>query len=307
MARFIVFPLLLVLIAGITIHLAMELSRRLTLAATQAAEARKTAAAQDMAAQKKRAAAIDVKRQRFIAQYKQLWYEDDYSRIRSKAFAGDALAQRQLAQIYSHCIVFNGLRRFGDLAAMEKKARTDPRIARNIAHLKARNGKFCGPGRANMEANDEHYQFWMQESAKRGDAASKMDLIRISQSGGVSSDDLLAYIRAAVDSGDPAAIQNVATLLGLLKDQWPDPNTAAAIRGPYAFYAWTIAACRIGMDCGPDSQVVYEACLGTQQCEYDHYETLTYARIKPQPVDKTEVERVVALVHTAFRVHTPPP
>lgn len=88
----------------------------------------------------------------------------------------------------------------------------------------------------------------------------------------LNPDDYLSVAQDTINSGDPEAIFALGSFLAMAPEAADLAQLKASTEGPYASYAWSIAACQMGADCGPESFRVDSLCVNTGVCGYDSIE-----------------------------------
>lgn len=120
---------------------------------------------------------------------------------------------------------------------------------------------------------------WMAEAAKAGNVqASAHELAR--ELHALSPDEAQQAVLAAIQSGDPAAIYEIARTLG------PRTSFAATPGGEVgaslSSYAWQLVACDQGMDCSANSWMAENACVNLGACgPGDFRDNLRYTNLPP--------------------------
>jgi len=121
----------------------------------------------------------------------------------------------------------------------------------------------------------EAYQLWLAQAAQQGDLAAQAKLYMGSMGHPKRPEgqDLKNFIDQVVDSNDPNAIFE----LGQLIESNPSPDGTGRYANVssqnLAGYAWSIAACRRGLDCNAGSQLMNSVCLNTLICNSPNYES----------------------------------
>lgn len=237
-------------------------------------------------------AMIMARRKQYLAQYNELWRVDDYAAVLKKAKDGNPIAQRRLYEIYDFCI---DMRTLSSVSMLGRIATVNKKIAESMARVKAEEQRLCGPAAAGRQANGAARAFWLRESARRGDLVSQIRVKAAEAAAPIPQAEVDDFIRRAIVSGDPAAIMEIATLLPVMKQPWPDSKTAPAMKGDLAAHAWIIAACRAGMDCKRGSRVMTNACVRAMSCQYEDY--LVFVATDGVSAEHLpQIERLVAIV-----------
>ena len=197
----------------------------------------------------------------------------EFRALKTRAEGGDAVAQRQLAFRYGNCIVVNvGPQRFvasyDNLATFTKdptSAKLLPQVARLVAD-------DCAVVDGGAVIPMEAFTLWLEQAAKHGDLAAQMRL-RVHRMDFPQGDALRDVVEQVIASGDPAAMFVLGDVVSATKSDQGLGRYADVAQGSVAGYAWYIAACRQGLDCGPQSRIMYGTCLAMVTCADTDYET----------------------------------
>jgi|GEM_PF-6783188 len=128
-------------------------------------------------------------------------------------------------------------------------------------------------------------QQWRKADAL-GDPVAKA--FRLIESGAVGGAAAKAEIEEVVRSKNPQAIAFLSEIMG------PESSGKEDVLGPYsgsavARAAWLLAACDLGMDCGPESYTVRQLCLKGQMCSGgDLREVIQRALLPPLDFPKAQ-------------------
>lgn len=237
-------------------------------------------------------AMILARRKQYLALYNELWRVDDYAAVLKKAKDGNPIAQRRLYEIYEFCI---DMRTLPSVSMLNRIATVNKKMAESMAQLRSQEQRLCGASAAAGQANGAARAFWLRESAKRGDLVSQIRVRAAEATAPIPHAEVDDFIRRALVSGDPAAIMEIGTLLPVMKQPWPDPKIAPAMKGDLAAHAWTIAACRAGLDCKRGSRVMTNACVRAMSCQYEDYMVFV-ATDGVSASHLPQIERLVAIV-----------
>ncbi len=139
---------------------------------------------------------------------------------------------------------------------------------------------------------------WFEQAARQGDPYAKVTLASKNFSS-LNASDYEAITRDVVNSADPEAIFALGDLLALAPQGADLAEFRSAVIGPYANYAWGIAACRMGADCGPGSYRMDSLCVNTGICSAEDFESAIRTDAVPagqqESLDKAigEVQKVI--------------
>ena len=197
----------------------------------------------------------------------------EFLALKARAEGGDAVAQRQLANRYADCIWVNlGRQRF--LATYDSMARItkDPTSAKLLPQVARLVADDCAVVDGGAVIPMEAFTLWLEQAAKHGDLAAQMRL-RVHRMDLPQGDALRDVVEQVMASGDPAAMFVLGDVVSATKSDQGLGRYADVAQGSVAGYAWYIAACRQGLDCGPQSRIMYGTCLASGTCASTDYET----------------------------------
>lgn len=227
---------------------------------------------------------------------------DDYAslveRIQPLADLGDPESQRKLALIYEDCFGFS-VSREGFEALYNMAANAHPESAARAEWIKNRRIDRCkNLNHGEFTVPDLMY-YWWEEAAKNGDARAKVRVARekaIKSPDSISREEVNSIVSEAFSSGDPGALLEMASVLGLLQ---ADEFTKLGLgSGDISRSALEIAACRLGMACGMNSRLMFAMCVGGNAgCSYPNYEAYVLDVVIPpasRPILEDEISRIIA-------------
>lgn len=215
-----------------------------------------------------------------------------FNTLRSRAESGDMTAQRELAKLYQQCSVFS-LSPTNMYATLDAYAATRGVPKSTYDGIKKRFSATCSAVDGGQVIPHEAYTNWFERAANQGDTYSKVAVA--SQNWlTLKADDYLSLARDVVNSGDPEAIFSLGDLLALAPESDDIAEFKSTMTGPYANYAWSIAACRLGADCGPQSYRLDSLCINTGICGAEDFEDAIRNNVVPagqqESLDKAIVE-----------------
>lgn len=239
-----------------------------------------------------------------IAQRRQLWYVDDYATIKSRAEAGEPLAQRRLAELYGDCLAMRGV--FAtNMSLLPDMGRAEPASKPRIDKVLAERRRLCTPAEQANDARPETYVFWNDQAAKRGDLVAIMRQVA-SQQGDPALEDLQRVLDVVARQGDAADVYEVSRLLPRFKAKWPDPETAPAFEGPLAADAWVLAACNAGLECGKGSKLLELACISMFSCRHPDYRSLLQHERGLDAAAMAKLDAAIAVIDRKVLARPPP-
>ncbi|MGG6317660.1 hypothetical protein ACQ5SB_14600 [Stenotrophomonas geniculata] len=223
--------------------------------------------------------------------------ESRFLELRSRAEAGDVVAQRHLAELFQRCSVFS-LSPSNMYSTLDAYARIRGVSEGAYNGIKKRFAATCSSVDGGQVIPQDAYMGWFERAARQGDPYAKVTLASKNFSN-LKANDYQALARDVVNSADPEAIFALGDLLALAPQGADLAEYRSAVTGPYASYAWGIAACRMGADCGPASYRMDSLCINTGICGSGDYESAIRTDVVPagqqESLDKAigEVQKVV--------------
>lgn len=212
--------------------------------------------------------------------------------LKQRAEAGDAVAQRLLAETYADCLFVN-LERDEFLSGVENRKRllsgeAQVRVLEQAA--RERVGK-CDAVDVEDATRLELAAQWFATAADNGDLAARA-MVRASNLSRQDPAETAKFLEEVLASGDPAAVFMFG---GTLRQDAPagkgGPSEPLAT-GELATQAWMVAACRMGYECGPSGRVVETICLEMSDCAGEDLETFVQRQLRDE-AQREELERRV--------------
>jgi len=206
-----------------------------------------------------------------------------FESLKQRAKAGDAVAQRLLADAYEACFVVN-LDRQHLLRIHQRIKQEKPEQAALLEQTLQQRMAQCDAVDGGAIIPRELIDGWYAQAAANGDLPARiMDYAR--RGTPLDADTATQLLEEVVASGDPAAMYSLGSALGGgIEKNLRDPYRSLAA-DPVAGQAWSLAACRLGYPCGPDSTDVGNFCLLLGRCLGESAEEMVFA------VAKSDAER----------------
>jgi len=207
------------------------------------------------------------------------------------------VAQRDLGELYQRCAIFS-LSPSNMYSMLDAYALARGKPVGTYDSIKKRFAAACSGVDNGAVIPREAYTSWFEQAAGKGDPYSKVTLATKNWST-LKPDDFQQIARDVINSSDPEAIFVLGDLVALAPEGTDLGELKAATEGPYANYAWGIAACRMGADCGPNSFRMDSLCINTGICGAGSFEDAIRDGAVPaaeqEALDKaiSEVEGVV--------------
>ncbi len=215
-----------------------------------------------------------------------------FEELKRRARAGDALAQRKLAEAYDACHFVNVDRdRFLRGLHANRSTLSDPAQLALLDRVAGERLAQCDVVDGGQIVPSELIRTWYAQAAENGDLVGRLmdNAFRRKELDAAASSQLLEEV---LGSNDPAA---VFAMGGTLRSDYsilPNDPAEALVRGELASTAWMMAACRMGYDCGPTGVVMGNTCLTLNLCTGEDYETFWKQRLHGE-AERRELERRV--------------
>src|SRR5690606_31008082 len=204
--------------------------------------------------------------------------ESRFLELRSRAEAGDVIAQRGLAELYRRCILFN-LSPANTYSLLDLFARTRG-IPGAYDGIKKRFAATCSGVDGGQVIPRVAYTDWFEQAARQGDTYSMMAMASENWHS-LEADDYRLLAREVVDSADPEAVFALGDLLALAPESVDLGEFRVVAPSPYATLAWGIVGCRMGADCGPESYRMDSLCINTGLCNSGDFESAIRTEMLP--------------------------
>jgi len=216
----------------------------------------------------------------------------EFEELKQRAKAGDAVAQRLLADTYEACFIVN-IDRENFLKGLDYN-RQMIRVPAQLSILEeTAQERFtqCGAVDGGAIIPLALIRGWYAQAAENGDLAARLTdnaYHRKTLDAAESS----ALLEEVLASNDPAVVFAMGATLGASYLAAQNDPAYALVSGERAGNAWMVAACRMGYDCGPSSALMATLCLGTNGCTGEDFETF-WKRELPSDAERRDLERRV--------------
>lgn len=213
-----------------------------------------------------------------------------FESLKQRAKAGDAVAQRLLADAYEACFVVN-LDRQHLLRIHQRIKQEKPEQAALLEHTLQQRIAQCDAVDGGALIPRELIDGWYAQAAANGDLPARiMDYAH--RRTPLDADTATRLMEDVIASGDPAAMYSLGSALGSgFVENLREPYRSLAA-DPMAGEAWSVAACRLGYPCGPDSTDMGNYCLLVGRCLGETAEELVFAVAKSD-AERAALERKV--------------
>ncbi|WP_315387545.1 hypothetical protein [uncultured Stenotrophomonas sp.] len=215
-----------------------------------------------------------------------------FEALKQRAEAGDGVAQRLLAESYADCYFVN-LDREAFLGGLDERKRlaSDRAQVRVLEQAARERIAQCDAVNRGTPLELELAARWYAEAARNGDLAART-MVRahdLRRHDPIVTAQLLEEVLA---SGDPAAVFYFGNTLRVDDAANPGEPTEALATGEMATWAWMVAGCRMGYDCGPTGRVMVGFCLEGNGCTGEDAETYVRREL-PTDAERAELDRRV--------------
>lgn len=215
-----------------------------------------------------------------------------FEALRQRAEAGDAVAQRLLAQTYADCFFVNLDREaFQSGVEVKKNMLNDDASKRLMEQAASERIATCDAVEGGDPLPLDLSPRWFAKAAENGDLAARA-MVRANNLNRQDPAETAQLLEEVLASGDPAA---VFTFGISLRNSFATSNsepTEPLATGELATKAWMVAGCRMGYECEPSGRVMNSACLELGGCTGEDVETYL-RRDLPTDGERAELERRV--------------
>ena len=221
-----------------------------------------------------------------------------YRTLKQRAEAGDAIAQRRVAQLLMDCAyIYDHPLTFTPLELSDIPADSPESVAVDTHRALKHN---CAQVEGGARVTQEHAQHWYEQAAENGDLAA-WAFVNMLRHPPLNADEAKRFLEEVIASKDPAAVFAYGNVMG-----GPLTENLGEGYGPLvsnsASLAWMLAACRMGMDCGPESPLVTNLCVQQGLCGKGDYEQAMKSEMQSEAgreaLDR-QTEAVLTILETA--------
>ncbi len=228
---------------------------------------------------------------------------DYFLATKARAEAGEAIAQRDLADIYGRCMLVNinpqkFLQSIDAITALSKS----PADAKEMKRVASATTEECAVVDNGAIIPIEARDLWLAQAAKQGDLVAQARLF-MAPGNRPHGDDLRRFMDQVVTSGDPAALFDLGQLVAGNSSGEGTGIYASVAGDPLSGYAWSIVACRRGLDCSAGSPLMTSLCLNTGACSSPSFESFVRDYLVTSgdaPLLDSKVQAVNALLPDAI-------
>ncbi|WP_315387544.1 hypothetical protein [uncultured Stenotrophomonas sp.] len=212
--------------------------------------------------------------------------------LKRRARAGDAVAQRLLADTYESCYIANFNREhFLNFVDVTGGMMTDPAELRGLERAARERVAQCDVVDGGAIVPLELIRGWYAQAAENGDLAARLTDNALNNKS-VSAAESASLMEEVLGSNDPAAVFAMGSTLGRNFPAGLSGPAEELVTGDQASEAWQVAACRMGYECGPSSVLMGTMCLAMMGCASDDYEGVV-KRLLKSDLERRNLERRV--------------
>jgi TPR repeat protein len=198
---------------------------------------------------------------------------ESFLTTKARAEAGEAVAQRELAEMYGRCMPVNidpqkFLASIDAMAAVSKS----PANAEGMKRVGRATAVECAAVDNGAIIPLEARNLWLDHAAKQGDLAAQAQLF-MGTGKRPQGDDLRKFMDQVVASGDPAALFEMGQLVSGNSTGEGAGKYSSVAGDTLSGYAWSIAACQRGLNCNAGSSIMNSVCLNTSGCSSPDFES----------------------------------
>ncbi len=220
-----------------------------------------------------------------------------YRTLKQRAEAGDAVAQRLVAQLFVDCAyIYDHPLKFTPLELSDIPA-DSPESMSIDAHRALE--QDCAQVEGGARVTLEDAQHWYEKAAENGDLAA-WAIVNMLRHPPLSADEAKRFLEDVMASKDPVAVFAYGNVMGGPVTENLGEGYESLVSNN-ASLAWMLASCRMGMDCGPESPLVNNLCLQQGLCGKGDYEQAMKSQIESEADREAldqQIEAVLAILET---------
>lgn len=228
-----------------------------------------------------------------------------FQSLKQRAASGDSASKRLLAEAYDTCMFVNQ-------NAEQYRQRIEVRIqnedtaegAAVLENLLRRRLQDCAAVESGAPVAWKGMRLLYAQAAQGGDLPARLMEALFNPQPPLRPEQAAMLIEEVVASRDPAAVYALGDLVGeVIGIQVAEPYTPLD-DAQAAGLAWKVAACRIGLDCGPESPPVSTLCLLQGWCYQGTYEEAIRKRLRTD-ARREALDRQVEAILRAMEASSP--
>lgn len=212
--------------------------------------------------------------------------------LKQRAKAGDAVAQRLLADTYEGCYFVNIDRdKFMGSLDFNKQMIRAPAQLSVLEQVADERFAQCGAVDGGAIVPMQLITGWYAQAAENGDLAARLTDNAFKRKR-LDTAEAAEQLEEVLGSNDPAAVFAMGTTLHSNYPASAGGPAAGLMTGEHAGDAWMVAGCRMGYDCGPSGDLMGTLCLLQNACTGEDFEVYL-KRAMMNEAERRELERRV--------------
>ncbi|MEI4516522.1 MULTISPECIES: hypothetical protein [unclassified Stenotrophomonas] len=217
--------------------------------------------------------------------------------LKQRADAGDPASQRLLAQAYDRCMYINpNVEQYKERIQRSIRSAETEEKATVLGYLLQHALQECAAVEDGAPIKWEDMRLLYAQAAQGGDLPARVTETVFNPQPALSKVQATALLEEVLASNDPAAMFALGDAMGeFFGMQVAEPYTALA-DGELAGRAWQVAACRMGLECEPESPPASRLCLLQGWCYEGTFEQATRRRVGTDAEREALDRRVEAIL-----------
>lgn len=220
-----------------------------------------------------------------------------YRTLKQRAEAGDAVAQRLVAQLFVDCAyIYDHPLKFTPLELSDIPADSPESLSVDAHRALHQN---CAQVEGGARVTLKEAQYWYEKAAENGDLAA-WAIVNMLRHPPLTTDEAQRFLEDVIESKDPVAVFAYGNVMGGPVTENLGEGYAPLVSNN-AGLAWMLAGCRMGMDCGLESPLVNNLCLQQGVCGKGDYEQAMKSVIESEADREAldqQIEAVLAILET---------
>lgn len=219
--------------------------------------------------------------------------------LKARAENHDPAAQYDLSELYGLCqqVNLDPARFVGTYEAIAKQSR-DAANAQRLREMSRRVETTCSSVDSGAVIPKEAAILWRKAAADSGSLSAVAKQYMLSQDKPTGAA-LQGFMDQVVASKDPQSVFELGQLISATEAAGNVGRYGAVVGDPLSGYAWSVTACRMGLDCGSGSFVMDSVCLNTGYCTSGSFEEFVRTGListADQAVLDAKVDNIVSLL-----------
>lgn len=185
--------------------------------------------------------------------------------ISQEARNGDADAQWWTHKTFEYCKGFSRNPAQFSQSTESLAAGLPKELASSFQDARNRVSNRCRNITPNETPSEAALSSMIEQSAKSGNLAAQASLISMDTRGETTDEDIHRVTETIRNTGNPQAYLAISNAMGIASSGRGD--VFGNVSGTdFATYAWQLAACKKGLDCGPNSAIMTSYCANGGIC-----------------------------------------